>query len=232
MFQYETFAQADYDRFYRQYVKNEKLVREWAVPDFTKPGMDGAEPEHKTWLPRLAGLFQRKDSRGDRFLLQLVYSAIPVEKYGCPAEVTVEIDAPLDQPVLNFNVQWFHKAACRLPEAIWFSFIPRAPDPSGWRMEKLGQSVSPLEVIRDGNRSLHALGSGLRYQDARGGLSIETLDAPLVAPGTRSLLNFTNRRPALRKGMHFLLYNNLWGTNFPMWYDEDARFRFVLRFEQ
>jgi hypothetical protein len=29
--------------------------------------------------------------------------------------------------------------------------------------------------------------------------------------------------------MHFLLFNNLWGTNFPMWSGEDARFRFVLR---
>ena len=32
-----------------------------------------------------------------------------------------------------------------------------------------------------------------------------------------------------RKGMHFLLYDNVWGTNFPMWFGEDARFRFVLR---
>ena len=28
--------------------------------------------------------------------------------------------------------------------------------------------------------------------------------------------------------MHVNLYNNVWGTNFPMWYEEDARFRFVL----
>jgi hypothetical protein len=26
--------------------------------------------------------------------------------------------------------------------------------------------------------------------------------------------------------MHFNLYNNVWGTNFPMWYEDDARFRF------
>ncbi len=58
----------------------------------------------------------------------------------------------------------------------------------------------------------------------------ETLDAPLVAPGEPSLLNFSNRQPPLRQGVHFNLYNNVWGTNFPMWYGEDARFRFVLRF--
>jgi hypothetical protein len=30
--------------------------------------------------------------------------------------------------------------------------------------------------------------------------------------------------------MHFNLYNNVWGTNFAMWYDEDSRFRFSLNF--
>ena len=27
---------------------------------------------------------------------------------------------------------------------------------------------------------------------------------------------------------HFNLFNNIWNTNFPMWYEDDARFRFVL----
>jgi hypothetical protein len=69
------------------------------------------------------------------------------------------------------------------------------------------------------------------YRDGDAALAIETLDAPLVAPGKQSLLDFDNRRPPLRQGMHFLLHDNVWGTNFRMWYGEDARFRFVLRFE-
>ena len=53
--------------------------------------------------------------------------------------------------------------------------------------------------------------------------------SPLVAPGKPSLLDFNNDQPDMNGGMHFNLYNNIWGTNFPMWYDEDARFRFRLR---
>ena len=97
-------------------------------------------------------------------------------------------------------------------------------------MDKLGQAVSPLDVVRDGNRHLHAIGDGVRYQDDTCALAIESLDAALVAPGRPALLDFDNRRPPLRQGMHFLLYDNVWGTNFRMWYGEDARFRFVLRF--
>jgi hypothetical protein len=99
-------------------------------------------------------------------------------------------------------------------------------------MDKLGQAVSPFEVVKDGNRKLHAVCNGVHYRDPYDELWIETLDAPLVAPGERSLLNFDNRPPPLNKGMHFALFNNVWGTNFPMWYDDNARFRFILRFKQ
>ena len=99
-----------------------------------------------------------------------------------------------------------------------------------WAFDKMGERISPLDVVRDGNRKLHAVDSGLYYADPPSTLAIETLDAPLVAPGEPSLLNFNNRQPVLSKGMHFNLFNNVWGTNFPMWYEDDARFRFTLRF--
>lgn len=94
----------------------------------------------------------------------------------------------------------------------------------------MGQSISPLEVIRNGNRKLHAVGGKIIYRDKEGGLSIQTLDAPLVAPGQPSLLNFNNRQPPMKKGIHFNLYNNIWGTGTPQWFGEDALFRFILEF--
>jgi hypothetical protein len=69
----------------------------------------------------------------------------------------------------------------------------------------------------------------VRYEDRRGALAIDTLDAPLVAPGEPSLLNYTVRQPPLARGVHVNLLNNIWGTNFPMWFGEPARFRFMLR---
>jgi hypothetical protein len=84
--------------------------------------------------------------------------------------------------------------------------------------------------VRHGNRTLHAVEQGVRYADTTDQLDIESLDAPLVAPGAPALLRFPDIQPDMQGGMHFNLYNNVWGTNFPMWYDEDARFRFILRF--
>ena len=76
---------------------------------------------------------------------------------------------------------------------------------------------------------MHAVGVGVACSDRQKRIEIETLDAPLVAPGALSLLNFTNDEPDLEEGVSFNLHNNVWGTNFPMWFEDDCRFRFRLR---
>ena len=75
---------------------------------------------------------------------------------------------------------------------------------------------------------MHGVHGGVSYQEADFRLNIDALDAVLVAPGKPSLLDFHNQLPDMAGGMHFNLYNNIWGTNFPMWFEDDARFRFVI----
>jgi hypothetical protein len=92
----------------------------------------------------------------------------------------------------------------------------------------MGELISPLEVVKNGNRNLHAVNSGIYYHGADGQIVVKTQDAPIVAPGERRLLQFDNRFVPLEGGFHFLLHNNVWGTNFPMWFEEDAKFEFVV----
>ncbi len=47
-----------------------------------------------------------------------------------------------------------------------------------------------------------------------------------------SLLDFHDRLPDMNGGLHFNLYNNVWGTNFPMWFNDDMTFRFIIRRKQ
>jgi hypothetical protein len=228
---YQTFSQEDYDRFYEGYIVNKRQTAIWAIADFTKPGISDAGAVSREWLPKLEKLYAREREGGQQFLLYLLFPSAAVEQFGAPGVAWVEVDIPLDQPRLQFTLKWFDKAACRLPEAIWFSFHPAAAG-GLWQIEKLGEWVNPLDVVRNGNRHLHACGAGVRWQGQRGNIQIESLDAPLVAPGQRSLLNFNNHLPRLKEGMHFLLYDNLWGTNFPMWFDEDMQFRFSVDFSK
>lgn len=229
LFMYEIFSQADYDRFAAQYLINMEWCAGWAIPDFTKPGIDKTNVVHHCWYPRLAAMHLRQDENGSRYLLEMTMPEQCVRSYGAPAKLALEIDFPASVSIIGYNLQWFTKQANRLPEALWFAFKPHITNPAGWRLDKMGQRISPLEVVSKGNRKLHAVSTGVSYADDHGTLAIETMDAPLVAPGQPSLLNFDNQQPPVEHGMHFNLYNNIWGTNFPMWFEEDARFRFMVR---
>ncbi len=104
-----------------------------------------------------------------------------------------------------------------------YEYLERASPNDRARME---------QAILDGDIAWHGLPFTVFSELMDDELWIETLDAPLIAPGERSLLKFDNRPPPLKRGIHFALFNNVWGTNFPMWYDDNARFRFILRFKE
>ena len=227
-FMYEVFSQQDYDRYLDQYQYPEERW-DWYVRDFSKPGMADAVEAHDTWRPMLIGAWRRDCDRGTHIVLEMGMAAEPTACFGAPARLFLEVDFPVDERVVRLDFQYFEKRANRLPEAMWLSFCPDVSGPDGWMLDKMGEPVSPLEVVRNGNRKLHAVSAGVRHSDRRGRFAIDSPDAPLVAPGEPSLLDFNDRQPPLEQGMHFNLYNNVWGTNFPMWSDEDARFRFVLR---
>ncbi len=132
-------------------------------------------------------------------------------------------------PNLTASLWWDHKPANRLPEALWWTFNPPVDHPENWTMDKLGQPVSPLDVVRRGGRSLHAVGEGgLTYQGPDGELRLGTPDAPLVAPGRPNLLDADPPVPAMSGGWHILLADNCWGTNFPMWIEGPARYRVTM----
>src|SRR5579859_780755 len=231
LFCYELFSQAEYDRFYEQYIINKTETAGWALKDFTKPGIEHLVKAYQKWYPTLTTLYQRQDALGDHFLLEMSMPQESWQLYGAPRFLTLELDLPYNEPAIHITVQWFEKQANRLPEACWLSFSPSGTADGLWSMDKIGTQISPLEVVSHGNRTLHAVDWGISYQDQYGAFLLETLDAPLIAPGSPSLLNFHNRQPQMQQGIHFNLFNNVWGTNFPMWYEEDARFRFTLRLQ-
>jgi hypothetical protein len=229
LFGYQTFSQADYDRYLTQYLTS---TSEWATLDFSKPGIEEANAHSHWWTPTLSQLMIQEGKQSHRFILEMALPEKCLAQYGGPEVITLELDLPRSEPSLHLDLQWFQKPANRLPEAFWFSFCPKVAHAKGWMMEKMGKLISPHEVVRNGNRKLHAIDRYVFYRDDHNLLIIQSLDAPLLAPGEPSLLDFNNKQAPLRKGMHFNLYNNVWGTNFPMWYEEDARFRFTCLFAE
>ena len=226
LLEYQTFSTEDYNRFLDQYLTQRP---DWAIKDFGKTGLETVSPQSRIFLPQLKKALIHRDGLGQRICLEM--DVPDTADTGCPEELITELFLPSNEPVIHIDFKWFNKPPFRQPEALWLSFIPRIVNKSGFKLDKMGQDVSPLDVISKGNRSLHGIIKGVKYEDRKGKFNIESPDAFLVAPGDKKLLDFDNLQPDMSKGLHFCLCNNVWGTNFMMWFEEDMRFRFKLRFE-
>ncbi|MBV6437431.1 MAG: hypothetical protein AELANPGJ_02715 [Anaerolineae bacterium] len=224
---YETFSSADYDRYWHQYIRDREhgSVRVWAHPDNTKPGL--RVDAHGSWHPRVEGIWTREDSDTTHILVETSF-ADDCRQIGAPSVLTLEYVVDADGGI-TLDVQWFGKPACRLPEAFWLTVLPVDSGEGAWAIHKLGGEIDPMQVISGGARTLHGFNGAVTHHGPKATTRISSLDAVLVAPGRPSLLDFHNRLPDMSGGVHFNLYNNVWGTNFPMWFEDDARFRFVLR---
>jgi hypothetical protein len=90
-----------------------------------------------------------------------------------------------------------------------------------WKIHKMGRWIDPESII--GSPYISGTDFGVKNES----YTIESLDCALVAPYGRRLLQY-GKIPS-RQDLYLNLYNNIWNTNFPMWYEDDAVFRFSIQ---
>eukprot|EP01121_Diplochlamys_sp_Union-15-3_P016239 TRINITY_DN548_c0_g1_i4.p1 TRINITY_DN548_c0_g1~~TRINITY_DN548_c0_g1_i4.p1 ORF type:complete len:608 (-),score=90.63 TRINITY_DN548_c0_g1_i4:25-1848(-) len=229
-FLYKSYSMHDFDVFNSQYNPY------CGIPcgDFSKPGMGNfSDAQHADWEPSVEGIWYSNTSV-ETILIELQFRQPGIKYYGPPAQVTIEYTFSPVSSQFDINLQWFYKQKTRLSESMWLSFVPIITNPGLWSLDVMGVPINPYEVVANGSRHLHAIWKGISFKDPFIGASLDiiSLDCALVAPGdTEHLLIFDgNEQPKVENGMHFNLYNNLWGTAFNQWYDQDAKFRFTLVF--
>ena len=226
---YQTLSQEDYTRYRANYVISKA---DWAQKDFGKPNVEKFGARRQEWHPANAEIREEETDSGFRILIRLQFQDDEATRSGraaFPREVLVEIQTRNGLPALRFEIRCVGKPATRMPEALWLTFNPIVEDPKGWKLEKSGEWISPFDVVASGNRHMHAVQQGFKFESGRHALYVDTLDAPVVALGERDPLLFSNDEPDLSKGLHSCLFNNCWGTNYVMWYGEDLRARYVIR---
>jgi hypothetical protein len=226
---YQTLSQDDYHRFISSYIITKA---DWAQKDFGKPNIERFGARSQEWHPAVVTTHVEDIGDADRVLVSLRFAddeAFQSGRAAFPRQAYLELTLPKATPEIQISLSWFEKPATRLPEALWLSFNPIVDDVKAWKLGKSGEWISPFDVVASGNRHMHALQKGFTNGAGGGAFSVDTLDAPVVALGERTPLLFSNDQPDLSKGIHSSLFNNAWGTNYIMWYGENARARYVLR---
>ncbi len=231
LFTYQTLSAAEYADFLERYVVSKA---DWAPQDFGKPKIEAFHAEAREWHPTLVSLSHATTSMEERLLLRMKVDDAAAEATGntaWPREIYLEARLPASEPVVHLRLTTMGKAVNRMPEAMWLTFKPMGNAKDGWSVEKVGQDVAVADVIEGGGRAMHAVSERVRYQDAGGGEAFElaTIDAPVVALGARSPLNYAKTLPEMSGGVHVSLFNNAWGTNYPQWCGGDWSYRFTLR---
>ena len=229
LFTYQTLSAEEYTDFLKRYVVTQA---DWAPKDFGKPEMAQTGAGARKWHARIVQSLRSTETAGDRIYLQLAIEdaeALATGNVAWPASIFLDYSLPFDQPLIELQMTLLGKLANRLPEALWLTFAPSGIAAAEWSLEKVDGIVSPLDVIRGGGRAMHAVTRTVSCRDGEGRtLTLGTLDAPVVATGQRTPLNFTLQQPDMTGGVHFSLFNNAWGTNYPQWCGGDWMYRFQL----
>jgi len=200
----------------------------WYLNDFGKNGLINATTVHATWVPTTQQVYELSPCI---FSLQASMSNSN-NIYGPPKSISL-ITNLTDPNMIQFTLNWYNKTATRLPEAFWFSVKPSTFDPYAiWTIDKVGEKIPANSVVINGSQHLHGHWKGVEYSGLDGDFEVNAIDSGLVSLGLRSPFPTPlDKPPNPADGLHFLLWNNIWATNFPLWYpyqpqDANCAFRF------
>ncbi|PXA99097.1 DUF5054 domain-containing protein [Nostoc sp. 3335mG] len=190
---------------------------EWAILDHDKPGLAQARTaETAAFSPRAIGASGAVSSA---VLPERAHAAL-----GAPARCDIALRA-LDDRSVEITLTLRDKPANRMPEAGFLRFAPLVA--TGWRLRKMGLWHESGAIVERGGGQLQAV-EAVETSAAGEPVRLTLLDAALVAPADAPFMPFQPQRPDYSSGVRVNLYNNKWGTNFPMWCEGDFAFRFRL----
>lgn len=215
-FRHESFDHEDMAAQLDSYLQHRA---DWAILDHDKPGLAFARTARSAcWVPQFELLITSEDA----ITIRAALPPVAAETLGAPLRVETTVRV-VDARSIELSVALLDKAANRMPEAGFVHVTPAGA--SDWDYLKMGLWQPAMRVARKGGAQLQAV-TAVRSR----GLRLEPLDTPLVAPTGAPFMRFHPEPPPL-SGIRFNLYNNKWGTNFPMWWEGDFTARYRLSLE-
>lgn len=234
---YRTYSSAEITQFLSSYLVHDGALPDWAFHDFGKPGCT-TECIQARYFGALKTLWTKQIPNGQSFLVQLGLApqkgVDPHVAAGAPEQVWLQYDvlssSEVDDLLLTVTIE--NKTATRLPEAMFLNLnplskIPGNGDASMWFVDKFGEWISGDDVVNGGSRHLHAASSGIRLkQGGAASIGFYSLDAPVFCLGEPDAYPTpTNSTPDTDTfGVSNVLWDNLWGTNYIMWWPFAANF--------
>ncbi|CAJ1358250.1 unnamed protein product [Effrenium voratum] len=231
---YQTFNDSEWKPFTYAYLNDHQMQT-----GFCKPGSNNFT-ESALWRPSLQELFVAGSAEeADSVIARMQMPQKAHEAYGAPSEIYLQITATRD--AVDLSLITVGKLPTMVAESSSVTFLP-APkltpfSGSAWRLKKLGQDeIDPEGVLDGGNQFTHGVWGGVKVQTAQGQMTLDSLDAINVNPMTpdfpvgnplpasykaeaaKAGKGLSQLQPGSVQGMAVNLHNNLWNTNYALYY--------------
>ncbi|MDD6603259.1 MAG: DUF5054 domain-containing protein [Eubacteriales bacterium] len=224
--EYRSYTSKDYDFWFSHYTRDFDKNRVWSYPDFGRPLLkyaDGKYPQGRFYY-KMTDAFIISDDIATKVLVNLRCDKTACDLAGAPR--TIQALYTIDSKGVCFDVIWIDKDANRTTEAIFLHLYPAFDD---FSLTKLGSNIDYKSVVSMGGRNLHAV-EKCTFKCSGEEFEIQNLHSPLISLGQGKILEYDNKiEDCATDGISYVLYNNVWGTNFPLWYEENARFTFEIK---
>lgn len=222
---HRSYDHVDYAGFAARYNDNYGKTYRWSDADFGKPGLEFCSVKSGKTAPVMETLHHYPVSeKEDLVMATLTFDEAVAGNYGLPIKIEVTYHLSGGESV-EVSVRILGKEAVRLPEALWVEARIPVDNTACWNMEKLSSMISPIDIVSNGNRHLHAV-ENIVYEDAESRITLSSPTTPLVSVGRSELLTFDNKVWNIEDGFYYNMYNNIWGTNFPAWVEGDLLCQF------
>lgn len=224
--EYHLYKKADYDFWLSNYSRNLEETAGWIMGDFSRPLLkyvDKKYPGGRYPYKAVAESF-KATTKEAVILVDLKCKKFLCDDAGAPKDIQIKYH--LTENGLTFDVAWFNKDASRLTEAMFLRLFPADGE---LKLLKISDWIKPEEVVSKGGRNLHAV-KKCKITTNGNEFEIINLHSPVLSVGAGKILEFDNKIEDYKKdGISYVLHNNVWGTNFPLWYEDNARFTFIIK---
>lgn len=224
--EYRSFGKKDYDYWHEHYSRNLKQNVTWVYGDFGRPLLKYADKKYPqgyfAYNPVKAGILNSNEKE-IKICIDFECDRILCNELGAPR--LIQVVYTLTDKSLSFNISWLCKDANRLTEALYLHLFPANDNIS---FSKLGRKINPYQVVSKAGRKLHAIEYfTMKNEDSE--YKFINRHSPVVSLGRGKILEFDNQYEGINEnGISYVLHNNVWGTNFPLWYEDNARFDFEI----
>ncbi|TBL71439.1 glycosyl hydrolase-related protein [Paenibacillus thalictri] len=222
-FQYDIYSNEEITRYIKKYAYR---YYDWGVHDYGKTGYP-EEQKRLSFGTRLTGIRFEQDGRGVRIECEAATSDASTTEYGNASGVAWSVTLGAEAYV-DLELRLIGKEETPKAESGSIVFPLKLERPQ-YRINKLGSVVDPCtDLIPSSSTLLNCCEQFVDISNGFAGLAVIPLDTPLFFIGKNGMWDFEHNYKPEKPELHFNLFNNWWGTNFPQWLGGDLRYRFRL----